>query len=202
MTDNKNMSPEERKNLKHADIDKFGGKHIVTDSLDKGDFLINEKKTRGKQNKKSPDQKRSVPLALDIIVSLVIILIVAALVVGAYFVFKNYTGSYKDVNIQYTLLISNTDEISNPDALKDKDIYLDCDANTYYFGKITNATVIKGADGKKQITLDVSVSSKYRKGEGFSIEENRIAVGAQYSLRIEEDGFDAAIVEISRGGGN
>ncbi len=202
MTDNKNMSPEEKKNLKHADIDKFGGKQFSNYSLDKGDFLINERKAKDKQNKKVADKKRSVPLALDIIIALVIVLVVAALIVGAYFVFKNYADSYKNVNIQYTLLISDTEGISDTSVLKDKEIYLDCDGNTYYFGRITNATVLSSADGSIQITADVSVASKYRRGEGFSVDGNKIAVGSEYSLRVGESRFDATVVEMSKGGGN
>ena len=202
MTDNKKMSPEEKKNLKHADIDKFGVKHLSSDSLDKGDFLINERKAKSKQNKKSTDKKRSVPLALDIFIAIVIVLVIAALIVGAYFIFKNYTDSYKDADIQYTLLISETDGISDSSALKDKEIYLDCDGNTYYFGKITDATLLSGEDGSIQITADVSVSSKYRRGEGFSIDGNKIAVGAEYCLRVGESEFDATIVKMVRGGGN
>ncbi len=202
MTDNKKMSPDDKKNLKHADIDKFGGNQISADSLDKGDFLIGERKEKSKQNKKSSDKKRSVPLALDIIIAIAIVLVVAALIVGAYFVFKNYADSYKDANIEYTLLICDADGTTDPEALKGKEIYLDCDGNTYYFGKIVNVALLKGADGTVQITADISVSSKYRKGEGFSVGGNRIAVGTEYSLRVEEGGFDATIVEISRGGGN
>ena len=201
MTDNKKMSREEKKNLKHADIDKFGGKQLSTDSLDKGDFLNNEKKSKNKHNKKNTDKKRSVPLALDIIIAFVIILLVAGLIIGAYFVFKNYADSYKDSDIQYTLLMSDIAE-EDPSELKDKEIYFDFEGNTYYFGKITNVSVMDGADGSIQITADVSVATKQRKGEGFSIDGNKIAVGAEYSLRVGETVFDATIVEMSRGGGN
>lgn len=201
MTDNKKMSPGDN-SLKHADKDKFSGKHISADSLDKGDFLINEIKDKGRQNKKSADKKRSVPLALDIIIAIAIILVVAALIVGAYFVFKNYADSYKDVDIEYTLLILDGVDLADREALKDKEIYLDCDGNTYYFGSITDIVLLEAVDGSTQITLDVSVSSKYRRGEGFSVDGNRIAVGAEYSLRVEESGFDATVVEMSRGGGN
>ncbi len=202
MTDNKKMSPDEKKDLKHADIDKFGGNQLSKDSLGKGDFLINEIKEKSKQNKKATDKKRSVPLALDIIIALVIVLVVAALIVGAYFVFKNYNDSYKDANIQYTLLISDTDAISDSSSLKDKELYLDCDGNTYYFGKITNITLLSDEDGSTQITVDVSVSTKYRRGEGYSVDGNKIAVGAEYCLRVGESVFDATVVEMIRGGGN
>lgn len=202
MTDNKKMSPNDKKNLKHADIDKFGSNQISADSLDRGDFLIGERKEKSKQNKKSSDKKRNVPLALDIIIAVVILLVVAALIVGAYFVFKNYADSYKDINVEYTLLICDADGITDPETLKGKEIYLDLDGNTYYFGKIKDASILKGADGAVQITANASVSTKHRRGEGFSVDGNRIAVGAEYSLRLGEGNFDATIVEISQGGGN
>lgn len=204
MTDNKNISPEEKKNLKHADIDKFGGDRLASDGFGKGDFLIKEKKTKSKQSKKPSDKKRKVPLALDIIVALAIVLVVAALVVGVYFVFKYYADSYKDVSIQYTVLISGEDvkNISDANALKGKELYLDADGNTYYFGKVTAVTVLSGADNEIQISAKVSVDSKHRTGEGYSVEGNRIAVGSEYSLRTEESGFDVTIVEMRKGGGN
>ncbi len=204
MTDNKNVSPEEKKNLKHADMDKFGGNKPASDSLNKGDFLIKDKKTKDKQDRKSADKKRRVPLALDIIVALVIIMLAVGLLLGVYYAFRKYANSYKDASIQYTVLISGEDaaEITDANALKGKELYLDADGNTYYFGKITAVTVLEGVDGEIQISAKVSVACKYRNDEGFSVEGNRIAVGGEYSLRTKESGFDVAIVEISRGGGN
>ena len=74
MADNKNISSEDKKNLKHADIDKFGGDGLAYDGLSKKDFLAKEKKTKDKRDKKNPDKKRKLPLAVDIIVAFVIIL--------------------------------------------------------------------------------------------------------------------------------
>lgn len=204
MTGNKNISPDEKKNLKHADIDKFSSDRLATDSSDKGDFLIKDKKIKDKQDKKSANKKRRIPLAVDIIAALVIILMVVGLLFGVYYVFSRYADSYNDVSIQYTVFISGEDAsaISDPNSLKGKELYFDSKGNTYYFGKITSVTSQSGADGELQISARVSVSAKYRNDKGYSVNDNRIAVGSEYSLRTEENRFDVTIVEIRKGGGN
>ena len=204
MADNKNISSEDKKNLKHADIDKFGGDGLAYDGFSKKDFLAKEKKTKDKRDKKNPDKKRKLPLAVDIIVAFVIILFAVGLLVGVYYGFRLYSDSYKDASVQYTVLISGEDaqSISDPNALKGKELYYDGEDNTYYFGKITAVTVFNGTDGEVQITAKVSVDTKYRADEGFSVGDNRIAVSGEYTLRIEDSTIDIAIVEIQRGGGN
>ncbi len=204
MTGNKNISPDEKKNLKHADIDKFSGDRLASDSSEKGDFLIKDRRNKDKQGKKSADKKRKIPLALDIIVASVIIVLVFGLLIGVYYAFRRYADSYKDVSIQYTVFISGEDAsaISDPAALNGKELYLDTEDNTYYFGKITSVTSQSGADGETQVCATVSVSTKYRNDRGYSVNDNRIAVGSEYLLRTDEGSFDVAIVEIRRGGGN
>lgn len=204
MTDNKNISPEGKKDLKYADMDRFGGKR---QSFDDADATIKEKKAKTKQKKKNqtdPQGSGKVPLALDISIAVVIIAVVVALIVGAYFLFKYYADSYKDAKVDYTVLIIDEDAgaITDPATLKNKEIYCDLDDNTYYFGKVTSAKIIAVEDDNSdgQLTLKISVTTKYKRGEGYLIDGNRIAVGSEYSLRIGEKTYNVAIVEMNVGG--
>ena len=65
MTDNKNISPEEKKDLRHADMDKFG-KEALGGAREPADTAAKEKKVKNKQKKKgqSDREKRAgVPLS-------------------------------------------------------------------------------------------------------------------------------------------
>ena len=203
--DNKNISPEEKKDLRHADMDRFG-KEGLGGAREPADTATKEKKVKNKQKKKGQSDREKhagVPLLLDIGVALVIIAVIAALIVGAYFLFKYYSDSYKDASIQYTVLISGEDAetISDVNSLKNKEIYYDLDGNAYYFGKVTSVNILEGEDGERQITARISVTSKYKRGEGYAVDGNRIAVGCEYSLRIEENTFETVIIEMYKGGG-
>lgn len=201
MTDNKNIMPEDKKNLKQADMDKFGaGATEVAPEA----FSGSEKKIKTKQRSKPSDKKEKggVPIAVDIAVALFIVLIIAALVVGAYFAFKYYADNYRDATVQYTILITGDDakEIIDPNTLRNKDVYLDTEDNSYYFGKLTSVKVLTTEEGERQISAKITVDTRYEREEGFLTDGHRIAVGCDYSLRVDENTMDITIVEIYKGG--
>ncbi|MBE6547323.1 MAG: hypothetical protein E7667_00395 [Ruminococcaceae bacterium] len=206
MNDNKNISPEEKKDLKHADMNRFG-----TESLDNSAFgsaeIVHKERTKEKQqirgeraaeNKKS----RNIPLALDITIAVVVVLFAAALVVGIYFMFQHYTAGYKNVDIEYTVAIEDGNFGLGEDLtkLKEKDVYLDFEGNSLYFGKITDVKVKKSHGGTRQVTVSITTDSEYKEGEGYSVDGHRIAVGSEYCLRIDQTEFDATVVELVKGG--
>ena len=197
--DNKNIGTEDRVSLKEEDMLKSGVDTLdtVPDELEapaKG-------KVRGEQAPTEKKKKRKVPLVLDIFLAIIIIALAVALVIGVYSVFKYYTLGYKEVTLEYSLVIESDridDSIILP-LLKGEDIYLDIDGKTLYLGEIDSI----GRNSKGQVEIVATVDAKYKNGEGYSVEEQRIAVGSEYTLRVEDNKpFAASVVELRELGGN
>lgn len=203
MIDNKNINPEDKKDLKHADIDKFGTKQLNSKKTDNSDLLRREKRAKDRKirGEESVEVKKSqrIPLGVDILLAVFIILIAASLVVGIYFVVKNNMAGYTSETVEYTVILEDAEGI-DMGALKDKQVYCDTDDNTVYMGKITEAEILTDENGDTQIIAKISVDARYGKEEGFSVDENRIAVGCEYALRVADTSFSATIVEMSKGG--
>lgn len=203
---NKNPATREKKDLKHVDMEKFGSNKSGAYSPDNSEYSRKEKRSKDKQavRKESGAGKgrtRKISLAVDIIVAIGIILIIAGLIVGAYFAFRYYSDiRYKDVYVKYTSIIS-TEQLSDEDiaSLEGKEVYLDTENNCFYFGKITEIKTAELPDGEKQVTVLIETDAQYKRGEGFSVDGNRIAVGCEYTLRYESKRFDIAVVEMYKG---
>ena len=184
MTENKNMAPEGKRDLKHADLDKFGSERLSVPQTDKTDILTKEQKSkqiRGERGSEAP-KKRNIPLALDIIIALSVVIVVAALIVGAYFVLSYYTIGYKNVSIEYTVVVESDDIADDFDAssLEGSVVFCDEYGNTQCFGKVSDASVKISAKGEKQIVFSINSDAKYKKGEGYFVEDHEVAVGSTH----------------------
>lgn len=204
---NKNPVTDEKKDLKHADMEKFGGEQLNTYGADNSEYSRKEKRSKDRQavrkeNGSGKERKRKISLAVDIIVAIGIIIVIAGLIAGAYFAFRYYSDvRYKDAYVKYTSLI-NTEQLSDEDiaSLEGKEVFLDDRDNCFYFGKITEVKTAELSDTEKQVTVSIETDARYKKGEGFSVDGNRIAVGCEYTLRYERKSFDIIIVEMQKGG--
>ena len=140
--------------------------------------------------------RKKLPVAVDIIVGVIMILLVVGVIVGSYMLFRYYSNDYDSVDVTYTALYK-PDEGSDPKDLKGKELYLDTAGNTVYFGKITGVSYEEGNTGK--VKLIVSVSARYRQGEGYSLGDSRLAVGASFNLRCVDQAVAVAIVTLNGG---
>ena len=86
--------------------------------------------------------------------------------------------------------------------MKNKSIYLETDNNSVYFGKVTNVEFKTDSEGNDVAILTVNADVKYRKNDGYSIDEKRIAVGGAYTVRAEEITVDGVIIEFSSASAN
>lgn len=199
MTDNKNLNTEQRVSLKEADMEKSG-----TESLgnvaDEPEVALAGKRMRDEHSIQKKKKKGRVPLALDIFLAILVIALAVALVVGVYSIFKYYTLGYKEVTLEYALVSDdeNMDESVILPLLKGEDLYLDVEGNTLYLGEIESI----GRNSSGQVVITATVDVKYKNGEGYSVEDRRIATGSDYMLRIGELCFEATVVELRELGGN
>ncbi len=202
----KNITPEEKKSLKHADIDKFGSEQLGKKKSDSTELLNREKKAKDKQvrgeDSSDPKKNRKIPLGVDIAIAVFIVVLAAALVVGVYFMIKSQTIGYENVTVKYTALVSQSDKekIAKPEGFKGKAVYFDANGNSLYMGSVSEVKTIEDESGKSQLAVVITVSSKYKKDEGYSSSGKRIAVGCEYVLRVGDVSFSSEIVEISKGG--
>lgn len=200
--DNRNINPEENKNLKRADFEKFGKEPLSSKRADSDELLRREKRAKDRQirGEEAVEIKKSkkIPLGVDIALAILIVILAAALVVGMYFVIRRHSIGYTSADVEYTVLLEGVEEI-DVNGLKDKQVYYDTDDNAVYMGKITEAKVLTDENGDVQVIANISVNTRYRKGKGYLVDENPIAMGCKYALRIEETVFDTTVVEMSKG---
>ncbi len=183
----------ERERLKLADNDI---------SADSGVSSVNnnllEKYTQARGNVSSVFSKKSkFPLALDIIISVLLVLLVAAIVAGACLIVARFDDSYDSKDIEYELLI---DRAEIDDIQKGVNLYVDKNGSAIYFGRVVDINERVVVTGKEQdadyviVTLHATV--QYRDDEGYSLAGEKIAVGREISARINNDTFNGEIINL------
>ena len=191
-------SKDESIDLKSADAqkkDSSSGVNAIT-----GDA----KKIKILSNVGSDVKRKKTPIAADIIAGLLIVLIAVAVVVGTVYLFKYQSNDYGTVEVEYKMVGQCENETTYYRPMRNKSIYLDKDNNSICLGKVTNVEFRTDADGNNVAILTVITDVKYRKNDGYTIDNNRIAVGSAYSVRSENVLADGVIVELepvsARGG--
>lgn len=143
--------------------------------------------------------KRKLPIAVDVIIGVLMLSLLICAVVGTYMLFRYFASDYYASNIEYTVVCPCNGDISSYAALKNQSLFYDASDNTYYFGKITDVKVVSTtADGNNMLVLVVNADVRYRSGEGYSISDNRIAVGSEYTVRASNQVFNITITELER----
>lgn len=143
--------------------------------------------------------KKKLPLAVDIIAGIIMLALVLGVIVGSYMLFRYYSNDYETRNVTYTVVFNVEDEINKYASMKNGELYMDVDGNAVYFGKIISTPEKDAELGR--VTLEVNASVKYKKDEGYSIGDNRLAVGSEYKLRWLEKTLSMSVVELGETGG-
>lgn len=200
MAENFNRESSEKEvNLKRKDARKNsadGSLRVVNLSAGKrsGGIALDERISQIKVKKK-------LPLAVDIIAGILMLALVIAVIIVSYMLFRYYSNDYTSKNVTYEMIVTAGDDLSVYEDMEKKEIYLDTSDNSVYFGEITEVIVVDGENNMVIFTVRADV--KYRKNEGYSIGERRLAVGSEFSnLRCGEQMLgSAAVVELTVGGG-
>lgn len=199
MEENRQGSVEEKKNLKYADMNKPTSDRLEANIAEITDFY-NRKKKKRKKNRSTMGKKRSkIPPAVDITIAVLVVLAIAALLFGAYYLLRHYVISgYVDAKMDYTVLLSDTSlDSESAQALEGIELYYNSTGSTVYFGKVKEAKQVQLSDGTTQTTLCVQVTTQYKKGEGFSVGGKRLAVGVEYQLFSGSSTYRVTVVEMA-----
>lgn len=140
--------------------------------------------------------KKRLPVVVDLIAGLLMLVLVLAVIVGSYVLFRYYSNDYDSARVEYKVTVNVSGKLDTYDALKDGELFMDVTGNSVYFGKIKSVEIIENEDGDGgRVILTVSASVKHRDGEGYSIGSSRLAVGSKYSsLRCGEINLKDALV--------
>lgn len=140
--------------------------------------------------------KKRLPVVVDIIAGILMLVLVVAVIIGSYLLFRYYSNDYDGVNVEYKITVKVDSGIDTYYNLKNGELFMDITGNSVYFGKIQSVETVKdlSEDGGKVI-LTVKASAKYRDGEGYSIGDSRLAVGSKYTtLRCGEVSISNVLV--------
>lgn len=185
---------EKRSDLKHIDAEKTDHHGTVFSQNSMSEIFDSALRRKLSKNER---KKRRLPVFVDVIIGVLIIAITIGVVVGMFMLFKYYSDDYNEVKIEYKVIAYSAEDLSVYRTMKNKELYMDFDNNTYYFGNIANVELIENPNGENVVILNVKASVKYRKGSGYSIGDNRIAVGSEYILRSETISINGTIVELN-----
>ncbi len=158
--------------LKQADSDKSGG--IMNQPLGS---LAKTRKNSFEMVKRVRSARKRMPIVLDIIIAILLAAMICALAVGGFYAFRHFTVDYDTVEVEYTVVIDEKIAVN----LKNDQVYCDVDGNTLHFGKIKSMSV---DDNGRQIIV-IAQTVKYKPDMGYSIGNERLAVGCEYILRTE-----------------
>ena len=190
--------------LKFADSEKLSDESSVKKTVG-AEFLKKENKLneKGRGNVNEIFKKKNrFPLALDIIIAVLAVAIVVGAVFGAYYAFVYFSDDSEEVTIEYLILTSKDDSGA---VAKGKDVYFDSD-KTYYMGSIVDVDAnvdVKGDENPFNVDIDyvvvrVRATVEYRSDEGYSIHDEKIAVGKDITLRTDEYVYSGTLVGLSR----
>ena len=186
-------------NLKKADSKKSHGEIGTTLRNE----VLSGKKIRENSDIKNIKVKKRLPLAIDIIAGILMLALMCGVVAGSYVLFRYYSNDYDGVNVTYKVVFNTSDKDLILAAMRvNEKVFLDTESNSVYFGKITSVNTEENGMGQnaRRICLTVEVNAKYRKGEGYSLGDERLAVGSTFVLRCGERTEAVTVVELSAGG--
>ncbi len=185
------------KNLKNADLKKSQSETAQNNSVRSELFIGN--KISDKSLVSDIKVKKKLPLVVDIIAGILMLALVFAIIVGSYMLFRYYSNDYGGVDITYTVAFDPTDDVNSYHKMKNGELYIDTEDNSIYFGRITGVEMVEGKNAGEQdrVLFTIQANVKYRKGEGYSIDNNKLAVGCTYTLRCVEKNIEVMVVELN-----
>jgi len=169
---------------------------VTLDSLGKN-FFGESAYDKGRAKK-----RKKLPIAVDILISVLMVAIVVGFIFGAYFLFKLYTNDYNNTTVEYTFITYSEEEPKWYKNLKGDRLYFDVDGSAVYFGRISEVGIVDQYEenGKYVIALLVKADVKYKQNEGYQIGDNKIAVGSEYDLRSGTRCISGTVVEVWKDG--
>ncbi len=190
---NRKNKDESQERLKQADREKSSDSAFTKVN---NDFVEKYSKVRG--NVSSVFTKKSkFPIGLDIFISILLILVVAALVVGAYFLIIKFDDAYDNATVEYVLLV---DKSQAEGIVKGDNVYIDRYGSAVYLGNIIEVddkVEVASAEETSYVLVKIHADAQYRDDEGYSIDDEKIAVGRSMNVRVKNMAILCDIVDLS-----
>ena len=198
MSQTKKYSPDKKDpNLKREDQRKSDSSATtVIHGLD----FIGRGREANKGSVASVKVKKKLPLAVDIIVGILMLAILCGVIVGSYMLFRYFSDDHEVKNVSYSVIFMANKELSEYGLKKGGELYMDVNGDTVYLGKIETVNK-EEKNGVRLITLKVNATANYRKDEGYSIGDTRLAVGSEFDLRYLSETLRVSVVELAETGG-
>lgn len=190
---------EKSNNLKKADAKKSQGEVGTTLRNE----ILGGRKIRENSDIKNIKVKKRLPIAIDIIAGILMLALMCGVVAGSYLLFRYYSNDYDSVNVTYKVAFDTAEKDQVLAVMRaNEKVFLDTESNSLYFGKITGVNTEENGMGQnsRRIYLTIEINAKYRKGEGYSLGDERLAVGSKFMLRCGERTETVTVVELSTGG--
>ena len=191
---NKKNNEKLHENLIRADKEKSADSNS---SAANNNFIEKYTKTRGNISS-VVTKKKKFPIFLDIIISFILVLLVAALVAGTYYLIIRFDDSYDNATVEYVLLV---DSSVLEGLQKGDNIYIDKSGSVIYLGNIidinNNISVDNPYAATQYVALTVRADVRYRDDEGYNIDDEKIAVGRSIRVRINNNALNGEIVELT-----
>lgn len=143
--------------------------------------ILGRKKITEKAIGSNVKVKKRLPIVVDVIVGILMLVLVCAVIISSYLLFRYFSNDYEGANVEYKVAFTVTDGIDTYEELVNKELFMDVTGNSVYFGKITAVETVADPEGNGgKVIFTVKASVKHRDGEGYSIGDSRLAVGSKY----------------------
>ena len=190
----KNGQRESAKNLKKADSEKSSSGAQL-------DYMVGLRGTKAKDTAESEKgrgarARKKLPLVVDIIITILILAMAVGVVGGAYYLFRYYSTDHESVRVRYSFAVSCEENAISYRYAENKELYFDTNGSTVYFGKIKS---VSASEGGTLAVFTVEVMAAHRKNEGYYLGGEKLAVGSDYTLRIEGRVVNGTVVELFGG---
>ncbi len=141
-------------------------------------------------------RKKKTPIVADVIAGILIIAIAIGVVVGTVYMFQYQSNDYGTIEVEYQMLVYPDNDDSYYMPMKNKSLYVDADDNSIYFGKVTDIEFSTDTKGNTILILTVTAQVKYRESDGYLMNDHRLSVGKEYTVRSESIVVNGVIVEL------
>ncbi len=164
--------------------------------------VVESKKKIRKAPKIKKARKKSLPIAVDILVVFLLIAVIAGALGGIYALGNYFATRYAQRGITYTLLVENADAALALDAdgncvvLPDSNVFVVEAEKSTAVGKVTSVSVENHDDGTVDLYVVVRAKADYNYTLGYFADQVKIAVGKAYTCRFSGLVSDAVIVEL------
>lgn len=179
---NSYIKEERAQGLKSADSRKTARENAVVAGL--RTELLGGKRIVERSVGSSIKVKKRLPIVLDVIAGILMLVLVLAVIVGSYMLFRYFSNDYDGVNVEYEVCVRVDGELVLYQELVGRELFMDVEGNSVYFGRVTEVESLldPGSDGSDggRIIITVQAGAKHRDGEGYSIGDSRLAVGSKY----------------------